>query len=284
MPRTSPPPLGDGPLLATLTWLTAAIVAMGGSFVVILGGMFLAFLNGVTPDRIASTMGGYGVSLAMIVVTQLGMLGVALGAWSLTRAPFRARLGLVAPRVTALEGVILLLAGGVPDALSLAAASLPPSLVDGSGIESLWNELPLGPAILWVLTIGLLPGTIEELLFRGMMLRGYMRRCSPFVAIGITSLLFGIMHVDPPAIALACVLGLWFGVLAWRTGSILLPILSHILLNSGWNAGQFIVRQLAPSDEVVQLSLGTLGLLSLVCFVLAIPILRRAGSTEPALS
>ncbi len=275
----STPPLGDGPLLATLTWIAATLVALGSSLGVIFVGMVVAFLNGGTPGRIAATLSGYWITLTMMVVTQLAILGVVFGAWALTRASFLARLGLVAPRVTPLQGGILLLAGGVPDALSLAAASLPPSIVDGSGIESLWNELPLAPAILWILVIGLFPGTVEELLYRGFIQRGYMRRLSPPLAILLTSTLFGLMHVDPPAIALAFILGLWFGVLAWRTGSILLPILSHILINSAWNAGQFIVRQTSPSDEVVQILLGVIGLGSLVAFAMAIPILRRAGAT-----
>ena len=278
-PKTS---LGDSALLATLTFVVAAIVAVGGSVGVAIVGAILLTARGVAPAEIQTQLGGFGATLAMILVSQLAMLGVAVGAWKLTGAPFRARLGLVAPRVTKAEGVILLVAGGVPAALSLLAASVPPSMGDGAAIEAIWNNLPVLPAILWVLTIGLLPGTVEELLFRGMIQRGYMRRLSPVAAILLTSFLFALMHIDPPAVALALVLGLWLGVLAWRTGSIVLPMLTHILVNSGWNAGQLVVRQAEIETNHVLIAVGVIGAVSLVAFVLAIGILRRAGAAPSA--
>ncbi|MBL9119530.1 MAG: CPBP family intramembrane metalloprotease [Phycisphaerae bacterium] len=278
-PKTS---LGDSALLATLTFVVAAVVAVGAALSVAIVGAILATLRGVPAAEIEAHLSGYGATLVTILVSQAAMLGVAVGAWKLTGAPFRTRLGLVAPRVTKTEGVILLVAGGVPAALSLLAASVPPSMGDGAAIEAIWNNLPVLPAILWILTIGLLPGTVEELLFRGMIQRGFMRRLSPVAAILLTSFLFALMHIDPPSMALALVLGLWLGVLAWRTESIVLPMLTHILVNSGWNAGQFVVRQTEMETNHVLIAVGVIGAVSLVAFVLAIGILRRAGAVPSA--
>ena len=64
-----------------------------------------------------------------------------------------------------------------------------------------------GWGVLFVLVIALLPGTTEEILFRGYVQQRLMTRWSPVVAIFVTSVLFGIAHLTPPAIALAFILG-----------------------------------------------------------------------------
>ncbi len=61
---------------------------------------------------------------------------------------------------------------------------------------------------------------------------------SPGVAILVTTVLFAIMHVMPHAVVNAFVIGLWLGVLAWRTGSVWPGVVSHAFINGIWNIWQ----------------------------------------------
>jgi membrane protease YdiL (CAAX protease family) len=85
-------------------------------------------------------------------------------------------------------------------------------------------------AVLAVAPIG------EELLFRGALLRGLLRRTNPALAIGISGLAFALVHValDPGAgfaVPALLALGLLSGYRAWRTGE----LSQSILLHAGFN-------------------------------------------------
>ena len=71
----------------------------------------------------------------------------------------------------------------------------------------------------------------EELLFRGLILRGLLRRYGPGTATLITALLFGAVHLNPWQFVSATLLGLAFGWFYLRTGSIGLCIIAHAMAN-----------------------------------------------------
>jgi len=73
-------------------------------------------------------------------------------------------------------------------------------------------------------------GVVEELLFRGL-LQGSLERIMPgWQAIGVASVMFGLMHVgwmNPLEVLLAYGAGVAFGYLATVTDSLLAPIIAH---------------------------------------------------------
>lgn len=71
----------------------------------------------------------------------------------------------------------------------------------------------------------------EELLFRGIILRGLLNRHRPAVAVGLTSLLFALVHLNPWQFISAFWLGVAFGWFYLRTGSINICILGHAVSN-----------------------------------------------------
>jgi hypothetical protein len=76
----------------------------------------------------------------------------------------------------------------------------------------------------------------EELLFRGALLRGLLRRTNPATAVWISGLVFALVHValDPGAgfaVPALLALGLLSGYRAWRTGN----LSESILLHAGFN-------------------------------------------------
>jgi len=72
----------------------------------------------------------------------------------------------------------------------------------------------------------------EELLFRGIILRGLLSRHRPSVAVTLTALLFAVLHMNPWQSLSALLLGILFGWFYWRTGSVALCVLAHAFFNA----------------------------------------------------
>jgi membrane protease YdiL (CAAX protease family) len=97
-------------------------------------------------------------------------------------------------------------------------------------------QVPAGPAavaqttleaVLLFVGIGLLAPFVEELLFRGLILRSY-RRYRPLMAIGMSALLYLIFHLEVIQAVSLIPLALALGYIAWRTGSVLPAIAAHL--------------------------------------------------------
>ena len=82
----------------------------------------------------------------------------------------------------------------------------------------------------------------EELLFRGLLLRGLLRRHSATSAIIVTAFLFALMHVNPWQFLGAFVGGLLLGWWTVSSGSLWPAILGHALNN----AMPYLVRTVLP--------------------------------------
>ena len=87
---------------------------------------------------------------------------------------------------------------------------------------------PLG-----LFSIALLAPILEELLFRGA-IEGQLlcRWQNPWWGIVVSSLIFGVIHGNPAQIPFAFLVGVMFGWLYYRTGSLLPGIVGHVLNNS----------------------------------------------------
>jgi membrane protease YdiL (CAAX protease family) len=80
--------------------------------------------------------------------------------------------------------------------------------------------------------IGVLPGVLEEVLFRGVIYSGYRRRYGFWWAALLSAILFGAVHLNPWQFLSAAVLGVFFAFLVEETESLLLPMLMHFIYNS----------------------------------------------------
>ena len=87
--------------------------------------------------------------------------------------------------------------------------------------------------IFGVLSIAIVVPILEEFLFRGA-IEGHLLRkgWSPKWAILVSALIFGIIHGNPAQIPFAFLIGLLFGWLYYRTGSLVPGIVGHIINNS----------------------------------------------------
>jgi membrane protease YdiL (CAAX protease family) len=85
---------------------------------------------------------------------------------------------------------------------------------------------------------------LEELLFRGVILRGLLKSQRPWVAIGQSALLFGVFHFNPAQSLSAGLMGLLLGWLYYRTRSLWVCMAVHALNN----AGAFLIMWLGPAS------------------------------------
>ncbi|MDI6732814.1 MAG: type II CAAX endopeptidase family protein [Planctomycetota bacterium] len=83
-----------------------------------------------------------------------------------------------------------------------------------------------------VFGIGIIPALTEEVLFRGLILNGLKNSSiSAGKSVILSGLLFGIIHSFPPQILMVSILGIFFGFLVVKTGSIISSIWAHLLNN-----------------------------------------------------
>jgi membrane protease YdiL (CAAX protease family) len=91
----------------------------------------------------------------------------------------------------------------------------------------------VGPDLfLAVLIVGVLAGTAEEIFFRGYMQTRLVQRLPRSAAVFVTSLCFGVFHLDWLHGLLALILGLYLGWITELTGSALPAVVCHVINNA----------------------------------------------------
>jgi membrane protease YdiL (CAAX protease family) len=89
------------------------------------------------------------------------------------------------------------------------------------------------PELIFVLfVVAVVPAVIEECLFRGLLQRTLDRLMSPVVSAVLTGMIFGLFHMNPFDIVTLVGLGIFMGMLRYRSQSLLLPISAHFLNNT----------------------------------------------------
>ncbi len=81
------------------------------------------------------------------------------------------------------------------------------------------------------ITIVIAAPILEEFIFRGIILDGLLKRYSPLKSIIFSSMLFGIIHLNPWQFVSAFSLGLIAGWVYYKTANLTLPILMHFASN-----------------------------------------------------
>jgi len=133
--------------------------------------------------------------------------------------------------------------GGSLGLFELQYAMWPPPAGYLEAFRKLHEALkPSGPfdALVSVAAIALVPALCEEVLFRGIVQPAFARRVSPWLAVLLAALLFGLIHVDMTPdqhvtlyrVPFAAAVGIGLGVLRLRAGSLMPCILAHAFLNT----------------------------------------------------
>jgi membrane protease YdiL (CAAX protease family) len=237
------------PVFLTLVATVVAVFGVQIGFAVCVAVWLL--LHDVKPAQLAAELTEALTQPAAFIglagLSQITMGAAALVAAWFSPVPLAHRLGFVRSIWSARETVIVLLGALVPLAIGVSSAyALARVISPDPSLEKLNENMTLAWFLVFIPFIALAPGFNEEMLFRGYMQRRLLARFNPWLGLMITSVVFGLFHVMPHAIAAAFPLGVWLGLMAWRSGSIWPGILCHALVNGLWN-----VRGMAVKFDVI---------------------------------
>jgi len=279
----------DGPRFALVAWVIATVAlaatAAGAAIVVSVVAAVRAALGGESSrDRLGEiaqeALRSDAFAWITVIATQVALLACAWLACRILRRPVHERLGLRATGLGPVQGAVVLVATVVPFALGLAAAWLVESAIgsssdDALGLQRMWSEGSRGGSVAWVLLIALLPGFVEEVFYRGFLQRGLLLRWGAAASILTSSVLFAVSHGELAWAAAIFPLGVWLGVVAWRTGSVLMTFAIHASVNGLWTAGMMILHREPASEQALNEIAIALLAVSVIAFPWAIAILRR---------
>jgi sodium transport system permease protein len=151
------------------------------------------------------------------------------------------------------------------------------------GMVRVFQELRLGEGSLWLagLSLVVLPAVCEELAFRGLILTGLRRRYRPWAAVGLSSFLFALYHMNVFQLLPTFLLGVVLALLTVRSGSVYPAMLFHFLHNgllvgSAW-LEQYVHEVAITPETVVFVRVAVTGL----CALLAGLLLWRLGWGTP---
>jgi membrane protease YdiL (CAAX protease family) len=82
-----------------------------------------------------------------------------------------------------------------------------------------------------VVRVVIIAPVVEELIFRGVIMSGFMRNYKIWYAITFSALMFAIFHLNPWQFPATFLLGLSLGWVRYRTGSVLACIAGHAIYN-----------------------------------------------------
>ena len=214
---------------------TPSFAEAGFCFVMI---MFLQFgamkfmsqaLHGVGPDQITTRL------MQVLMVQQLVTIACpALFMGLLLTSSFRRTFRAYIPDWRMLGLAVLLplalhvLVSTMVENIAPYFPALPPEFAEVM-VSMQDNSVPIW---LPLLAFAVTPGICEELAFRGPILSGFNRSGRMWIAIMLSSIAFGAIHMVPLQVFYATLLGLVLGLFAVKSGSLLPCIVFHILFNS----------------------------------------------------
>jgi membrane protease YdiL (CAAX protease family) len=240
---TTEPQVPAAPLPRVWPAFTAVALAVALTIVLTIG-LFIAVLVARGEDasdletffqataELAREPGIFGWSILLTVIANATL---ALGGALLSPASNRLRWqrGVLTGGVTMLIGVVgLLCLSNLETALlELLGIPVPGSLAEMA--QMIATAPPFTKVILCLLS-GVAAPLAEELLFRGYLQTRLVERWGRWPGIGITSVLFGLVHFSVWHSAFACVLGIYLGWLTEVTGSIRAAVVAHMANNLVW--------------------------------------------------
>jgi len=144
-------------------------------------------------------------------------------------------------------------------------------------VEKMFIEVFGNMGVWSVFTAVIMAPILEELIFRGVILDGLLKKYRATGAIFLSALLFGIVHLNPWQFVGAFLLGLLFGWVYWQTKSLLLTILLHFF-NNGLASAQMLFSNQTPEEMINVNLVDTYGGLTNVFLIIPLAILVAVSS------
>lgn len=114
------------------------------------------------------------------------------------------------------------------------------------------------PFLLMLFLMAVLPATVEELVFRGIAYGGYRKSGTKFMAVMLSALMFGLMHMNLNQALYAFVIGILLALLFEATNSIFTTMLFHFIYNAQSCCMMFLVEAIMPGyyQDAANVALG----------------------------
>ncbi|MBO4458052.1 MAG: CPBP family intramembrane metalloprotease [Butyrivibrio sp.] len=115
-------------------------------------------------------------------------------------------------------------------------------------VDSISGELVELPMWIMLLSVGLFGPFVEEIVFRGVIFHSYRRSTRIVASMVLSSILFGMMHMNFNQFAYGAVMGFMLCLMVEATGSVIPSFIAHAVFNSY----EVIVMYQVDSKEVVE--------------------------------
>jgi hypothetical protein len=148
-------------------------------------------------------------------------------------------------------------------------------------MKKIFLELANQNGIFSFVAIVIVAPILEELIFRGIILNGLLRKYSPAKSIIISSILFGIVHLNPWQFIGALIIGLFSGWIYYKTRKLTLAIMIHFVNNLIAFIGmQFTDAETMMNESLTELYGGTANLIlitggAIIVSIIGVFLLRK---------
>jgi hypothetical protein len=232
-----------------------------------------------SPDEIADMLTGDGEQLVSVTAITLLISGILM-AWYLIRGKYVnfsvQSFKEVPVRVIGMS-LIFVIGALMTSNLITETMDLPDLMGD--------TFISMSHTVWGFLSMAIMAPVVEELLFRGA-IQGHMLRIgySPILAICLSALVFGIVHFNPAQSFFAFLLGLVFGWLYYRTGSVIPGMVAHAINNT------VVALTMVFDEEHAQMTMqeqyGTTVfyvtlVIAILCFIIGFIMLNKALPAAP---
>lgn len=149
-------------------------------------------------------------------------------------------------------------------------------------VKALLSQHTIKDLLLNIFFIAVLAAVGEELLFRGIAQRLFIRIFkSPVAGIVVSAILFSAMHVQFFGFLPRLALGVVLGFLYWYSGSLWTAIVAHFVYDASLIVLAYMKPEMITSDNVVETgNVMIAGLVSLVIVVLGVIWMKRNSRTK----
>lgn len=305
---SSRPRRPEGPgLWESIAWLIGVHVVQAGAALVallVLACVYLASHPLTVPDGGGRfDLGAYtramGPWFESQLATILGLAGIATVLYGAAAVSVRLHrqgglgsLGLHRPSIGHLSLIVLAV---LP--LSLLCTELQKAMLgalphgENDWMQQVFSHLANAsfPQILWAIAIA--PALGEELICRGLIGRGLIARYGVIPGVLVTSVLFGIMHINPAQAVAVIPLGIAMHFVYLTTRSFWAPVLLHLLNNAfaavvlkygeQWQLARLLDEDQAAPWHLMIVSAAMVTALGLLLWQTRVQLARRDGSIVP---
>ena len=159
-------------------------------------------------------------------------------------------------------GLVIIATVAIPVGITLPLVNLLPM---PEFVQKIFFEFGERKGLFTFIAIVVAAPIFEELIFRGIILDGLLRKYSPVKSIIISSLMFGLVHLNPWQFISAFILGLFSGWVYYKTGKLALSVVVHLVNNLIAFVGMYFSDSASYDKSVFELY----GLTTMVLITLA---------------